>query len=142
MFWSVMYRIRNSTMKSVNGHQVKAHLSEYLAQVEAGETAIICRRNKSVAGLKPLAAGRTTPRPILVEHAAWRFDMHVQDAPDRDFVSRREAHGIVSLAIDEEAGAQLPKLPDLRRDPFDRMLVGQAIAHGLTVATPDAAIRR
>jgi PIN domain nuclease of toxin-antitoxin system len=33
-------------------------------------------------------------------------------------------------------------LPHLHRDPFDRMLVCQAIAHGLTLVTPDEAIRR
>ena len=55
---------------------------------------------------------------------------------ERFLVEQREAHGIASLPIDEEAVAQLPKLPDLHRDPFDRMLVCQAIAHGLTVVTP------
>jgi PIN domain nuclease of toxin-antitoxin system len=33
-------------------------------------------------------------------------------------------------------------LPDCHRDPFDRMLVGQAIAHGLTSLTPDEGIGR
>jgi PIN domain nuclease of toxin-antitoxin system len=28
-------------------------------------------------------------------------------------------------------------LPDLHRDPFDRLLVSQAIVHGLTILTPD-----
>ncbi|MFO1206336.1 MAG: type II toxin-antitoxin system VapC family toxin [Burkholderiales bacterium] len=79
---------------------------------------------------------------ILLKHALGRFDMHVREAPDRYFVSRREAHGVASLPIDEEAVAQLPKLPDLHRDPFDRILVCQAIAHGLTIVTPDEAIRR
>jgi antitoxin (DNA-binding transcriptional repressor) of toxin-antitoxin stability system len=45
-------------MKSVNVHEAKAHLSEYLAQVEAGETVVICRRNK------PIAQARKAPRPI------------------------------------------------------------------------------
>lgn len=40
-------------MKVVNVHEAKAHLSEYLAQVEAGETVIIARRNKPVARLVP-----------------------------------------------------------------------------------------
>jgi PIN domain nuclease of toxin-antitoxin system len=30
----------------------------------------------------------------------------------------------------------------LHKDPFDRMLVCQAIAHGLVVLTPDEAISR
>lgn len=31
----------------------------------------------------------------------------------------------------------LADLPPLRRDPFDRLLVAQALQHGLTVATLD-----
>jgi PIN domain nuclease of toxin-antitoxin system len=37
---------------------------------------------------------------------------------------------------------QLAKLPAYHRDPFDRMLVCQAIAHGLTILTPDEAVGR
>lgn len=40
-------------MKMVNVHEAKAHLSKYLARVEAGETVIIARRNKPVARLVP-----------------------------------------------------------------------------------------
>ena len=61
-FWLVVYWCRKPTMKSVNVHEVKAHLSEYLAQVEAGETVIICRRNIPIAAFKPVAAARTTLR--------------------------------------------------------------------------------
>ncbi len=38
-------------MKTVNVHEAKAHLSEYLAAVEQGEEIIIARRNKPVARL-------------------------------------------------------------------------------------------
>ncbi len=53
-------------MKSVNVHEAKAHLSEYLAQVEAGETVVICRRNVPVAWLVPIAPEEVArkPRPI------------------------------------------------------------------------------
>ena len=50
---------------------------------------------------------------------------------------RREANSITSLELTEEAVLQLPKLPPLHADPFDRMLVCQAIVHGLTILTPD-----
>jgi len=51
-------------MSTVNVYEVKAHLSELLARVEAGETVTICRRNKPVALLSPLAPVRLEPRPI------------------------------------------------------------------------------
>jgi prevent-host-death family protein len=42
-------------MNTVNIHEAKAHLSEYLAAVEAGETVVIARRNKPIAKLVPIA---------------------------------------------------------------------------------------
>lgn len=51
--------------------------------------------------------------------------------------TRREANGIESLGLTEETIGQLPKLPPLHGDPFDRMLICQAITHGLTILTPD-----
>ena len=54
----------------------------------------------------------------------------------------REDHGIEALPLDEAATLQLPKLPSIHRDPFDRMLICQAINHGLTLLTPDENIRR
>jgi PIN domain nuclease of toxin-antitoxin system len=61
--------------------------------------------------------------------------------PAQRFVSsEREAHGIAPLPIDEESALHLSRLPVLHRDPFDRMLVSQAIVHGLTILTPDPLI--
>lgn len=51
-------------MITVNVHEVKAHLSEYLARVEAGETVTICRRNTPVAELRPVRKPAAKPRPI------------------------------------------------------------------------------
>ncbi len=36
----------------------------------------------------------------------------------------------------------MPALPPIHRDPFDRMLICQAIEHGMTLVTPDAMIQR
>ena len=80
---------------------------------------------------------------ILAKHGAGRLDIDGRGTPVEVFLTgQREAHGIDPLPVDEAAVAQLPKLPNLHRDPFDRMLVCQAIAHGLTVVTPDEAIRQ
>ncbi|NER31757.1 MAG: type II toxin-antitoxin system VapC family toxin, partial [Symploca sp. SIO1C4] len=50
-------------------------------------------------------------------------------------------HQISSLAVDESSVAQLANLPPLHRDPFDRMLICQALEKGLTIATVDKAVR-
>jgi prevent-host-death family protein len=56
--------VYNMTMKKVNIADAKARLSEYLEAVERGESIVICRRNRAVAELRPIAAQRTTPRPL------------------------------------------------------------------------------
>lgn len=59
------------------------------------------------------------------------------EPPDRFVPAQRQAHGIADLHLDEQSALHSARLPALHRDPFDRMLVSQAIVHGLTIATPD-----
>lgn len=54
---------------------------------------------------------------------------------------QREAHLIAPLGLDEATLQFLPQLPLLHRDPFDRILICQALQHGLTLVTVDANIR-
>ena len=63
------------------------------------------------------------------------------EPPETYLPKQRELHQIASLTIDESSIAQLAKLPPLHRDPFDRMLICQALQYGLTIATVDAAVR-
>ena len=51
-------------MLSINIHEAKAKLSEYLAAVEAGEIVQICRRNVPVAQIVPIRQPRREPRPV------------------------------------------------------------------------------
>lgn len=50
---------------------------------------------------------------------------------------QRTAHGIAALPVDEEAMAYLAELPSIHRDPFDRLLIAQAMQHDLTLMTVD-----
>lgn len=45
------------------------------------------------------------------------------------------------LPIEEAALVHLAGLPPLHRDPFDRLLIAQALQHGLTLVTTDNAVR-
>ena len=53
---------------------------------------------------------------------------------------KRELHRIAPLLLEEQSVLHLVKLPPLHRDPFDRMLICQAMEHNLTIVTPDHAI--
>jgi PIN domain nuclease of toxin-antitoxin system len=57
-------------------------------------------------------------------------------------VNARQALAIESLPFGELDASQLIKLPAIHRDPFDRMLICQAINHGLIFCTPDQNIKR
>lgn len=61
--------------------------------------------------------------------------------PETYLPKQRDLHQIASLALDESSVIQLAKLPLLHRDPFDRMLICQALQNGLTIATVDSAVR-
>jgi PIN domain nuclease of toxin-antitoxin system len=63
------------------------------------------------------------------------------ESPETYLPKQRNLHQIASLALDESSVAQLAKLPPLHRDPFDRMLICQAVQNGLIIATVDAAVR-
>jgi PIN domain nuclease of toxin-antitoxin system len=63
------------------------------------------------------------------------------EPPEEYLPRQRELHAIATLPIEEGALAHLAKLPPLHRDPFDRILVAQALQHDLTLAAVDDAVR-
>jgi PIN domain nuclease of toxin-antitoxin system len=63
------------------------------------------------------------------------------ESPEIYLPKQRQQHLISSLNLDEESVAQLLNLPLLHRDPFDRMLICQALQHHLTILSVDSAIR-
>jgi PIN domain nuclease of toxin-antitoxin system len=62
------------------------------------------------------------------------------ESPESYLPRQRDRHRVANLVLDEASVARLAQLPSLHRDPFDRMLVCQALHHGLTLATLDDAI--
>jgi PIN domain nuclease of toxin-antitoxin system len=77
---------------------------------------------------------------ITIKHQSGRLPL--PEPPDTLIPAERRLRGIAHLPIDEDAVYQLPKLPQLHRDPFDRILVCQAIAGSLAILTPDPLIRQ
>ena len=58
-------------------------------------------------------------------------------SPDKFIPKERKRHMITRLDLSEQDTFHLLKLPASHNDPFDRMLVCQAIEHSLTILTPD-----
>jgi len=49
-------------MIQININEAKARLSKYTKMVKAGETVILCERNKPFAEIRPLDQRRSVPR--------------------------------------------------------------------------------
>ena len=75
---------------------------------------------------------------LSVKHSLGK--LLLPSAIERFVVEQRERHGIAMLPLDERAVFHLHKLPALHRDPFDRMLICQAIEHDCLLLTPDPLI--
>ena len=64
-------------------------------------------------------------------------------APPRLWIEEQSARWLfVSLPIRRPHLYRVTELPEHHRDPFDRLLVAQAIEEGLAIATPDQQIGR
>lgn len=76
---------------------------------------------------------------VIIKHALGKLPL--PQPPDRYIPAQRAAHGIQSLSLDESAVRRLAGLPRHHRDPFDRMLVCQALDLGLHLASSDPVMR-
>lgn len=95
---------------------------------------------------KPIERAVREPmnRVYLSVAAVWECVIKVQigrlvlpGAPVEYLPRRRAEHGIDTLPIVEEDLATLATLPLLHRDPFDRIVIAQAVRHDFTMATLD-----
>jgi PIN domain nuclease of toxin-antitoxin system len=69
-----------------------------------------------------------------------RGRLPLPEPPERLIPIERRLRGLTPLDFDEVSALHGRRLPWLHRDPFDRMLIAQAIAHGLAIVTPDPLI--
>lgn len=77
---------------------------------------------------------------IAVKHYAGKLPLA---RPAHEYIPmEREKHGIATLDLDETATFELHKLPAIHADPFDRLLICQAITHQMTILTPDPFIHQ
>ena len=63
------------------------------------------------------------------------------EPPETYLPVERERHQIGHLALDESSVQRLGSLSRFHRDPFDRMLICQALEQSLTIITIDHAFR-
>ncbi len=76
---------------------------------------------------------------IAVKHSIGKLSL--PEAPGELVPKQRNAHGITSLPLHENAALFVSRLPSIHHDPFDRMLISQALKDGMTLLTPDPLIQ-
>jgi len=77
---------------------------------------------------------------IVIKYSIGRLAL--PDTPDRFLHLHREKMGAEILSLDDESVLHVTRLPDIHKDPFDRILICQAIVHGMVLITPDTRIPR
>ncbi len=75
---------------------------------------------------------------IAIKHGLGRLPL--PDPPDEYVPERIRLSGIIGLPIEHSHALAVSALPPLHRDPFDRMIVAQAIVLDVPVITADPAV--
>ena len=90
------------------------------------------------------------PRNELLFSAASLWEIAIKNAPGReDFrveprLLRRGLidNGYAELPVTSQHAVNIDGLPSLHKDPFDRLLLAQALSEGITLLTGDAQLAR
>ena len=92
--------------------------------------------------------GASDTQVFVSAASAWEIITKVRigrlplDGPVDGFIARQlEENAFQPLSITMRHTFELEALPDLHRDPFDRMLIAQALAEDMPLVTGDLAIR-
>ncbi len=85
----------------------------------------------------PLFLSAASVWEISIKYALGKLPLPM--APRTLVPEARRLHRITSLAFDERDALTVELLPPAHRDPFDRMLIAQAVVRGIAVITPDTA---
>lgn len=73
----------------------------------------------------------------------WKLGrIELQDQPASFVPAAMQAIGITPLAIGFDTAITAATLPLIHRDPFDRLLVAEAMKNGLTIVSKDQTIPR
>ena len=78
---------------------------------------------------------------ISLWEAAIKIQLGKLDANIHELIEAIESEGFVELPLQAKQIGILPELPMIHRDPFDRMLVAQAISEPLRLLTSDEILK-
>ncbi len=117
-------------MTQVTIHEAKTHLSKLIQMVLDGEEVIIAKRDKPLVKL------------VLIAEEKPQRQLGLSDAWIEDVDDTLNKNSIRWLPITPIHCQQITTLPKHHGDPFDRMLIAQALVEGMTLMTADAKIQQ
>jgi PIN domain nuclease of toxin-antitoxin system len=79
---------------------------------------------------------------LEVAMKAQRGRLRLPQAPERFVPRQLQANGFHPLPIRIEHALRVGSLPEHHRDPFDRLLIAQAVEDSLTIVTMDPRFRK
>ena len=90
--------------------------------------------------LNELSLSAVSAWEIAIKHDLGRLPL--PESPERFVPSRMAAFSVRAQPMLHEHALAVSHLPRLHRDPFDRLLVAQAVALELTIVTTDRVLAR
>ena len=90
-------------------------------------------------GLTDVLVSAVSLLEMAVKHESGKLSL--PDAPDQAIPSLLAAYFLTPLAFDVQAAYRYGSLPGHHRDPFDRMLICQALANDVPIVSPDPAFK-
>lgn len=100
------------------------------------------RRLSKSTRTKILQATEVYVSSASIWEATIKIKLKKMDGDVNQIVEAITESGFLELPISVHHAAATSKLSDIHRDPFDRMLIAQAISEPLTLLTADAALKK
>lgn len=79
---------------------------------------------------------------VSIWEAAIKIQLRKLDANINDLIESIENEGFIELPLSAKQAALVTTLPAIHRDPFDRMLIAQAISEPLRLITSDETLKK
>lgn len=89
-FNKTINRVRYQTVITLNIHEAKTHLSQYLAKLKHGQTIVLCRRNTPIAEIRALQSARAKPRSVGLGAGKFALPDSFFDPLPKDVLARFE----------------------------------------------------
>jgi PIN domain nuclease of toxin-antitoxin system len=99
------------------------------------------RQLSKIARSKIIQASEVYVSSASIWEAIIKIKLKKLDADVEQIIAAIPTSGFLELPITMHHAAAVLRLPDIHRDPFDRILIAQAISEPLTFLTADATLK-